>query len=82
MAWSPRHVIASVGFAGAVLWLAVALWPTSASGELDQLDAGPPIGANVADLLSVRDQTGKHQSFRTLASGRGLVLMFSRSLVW
>ena len=50
--------------------------------RIDEIDAGPKIGTNIAALISAPDQNGVSQEFKTLAKKRGLVLLFSRSLNW
>lgn len=49
---------------------------------VDEIEAGPKVGTNIAGLIVAKDQNGVSQEFRTLAKKRGLVLLFSRSLNW
>lgn len=44
--------------------------------------AGADIGAAIPHTLAAADQHGKARDFRSLTFGRGLVILFSRSLDW
>lgn len=67
-------------------WLATALLvaaaPAFAAGNLDTLDAGPPVGAKIPHDLSTVDQDGRHRDFKGLARERGLIVLFTRSVDW
>jgi hypothetical protein len=56
--------------------------PVAAAANLDTLERGPKIGANVAQFLSASDQGGQHRDFKSLARRRGLIILFTRSFDW
>jgi hypothetical protein len=70
------------GLSRIVAVVAVMAVVTGQALAVDEIDAGPKIGTNIAALISAPDQNGVSQEFKTLAKKRGLVLLFSRSLNW
>ena len=62
--------------------LALALSFQAPAHAVDEINAGPKVGTNIAGLIAATDQNGVAQEFRTLAKKRGLILLFSRSLNW
>ena len=61
------------------LLLAAATAPAQAR---DLLPNGPGVGAPIPHDLSSVDQNGQPTDFRRLKGGRGMVLLFTRSLDW
>ena len=49
---------------------------------VDEIRAGPQVGAKIPHDLSTVDQNGQHQDFKALARERGLLILFSRSVDW
>jgi len=65
---------------GLLLWQAA---PALAAGnDHDRLDKGPKVGAAIPLPLAATDQNGAAQDFASLKGGRGLILLFARSLDW
>jgi hypothetical protein len=73
-------------FLGMAVCLAVLSTGTTyaapASANYDTLKAGPPVGTKIPHDLKTVDHQNQHQDFKSLAHGRGLVILFSRSLDW
>ena len=53
-----------------------------AATELDVRSNGPAIGTSVGTLFSVKDQSGKIRTFKSLHGERGLIVLFSHSFDW
>jgi hypothetical protein len=70
--------IALTALALATLWAP----PSSAADPLDKLDRGAKVGERIPHALTAVDHTGKQQDFRSLKGGRGLVILFNRSVDW
>lgn len=73
----------------AVVFLAAAVCggapaPAAAQGPeaVDKLGRGPKIGERIPHMLGAPDQTGARRDFNAVKSGRGLVLLFNRSVDW
>ncbi len=72
---SPSHAAAMVASFLLALVLAAPLQAAPAAAEVG-------IGAAIPHTLAAADQDGGARDFRSLTFGRGLVILFSRSLDW
>lgn len=75
-------VVAALKACVLAIALAIAAPTAGAADALDKLTLGPKVGETIPHTLATTDQTGKAQSFDTLKSGRGLVILFNRSVDW
>lgn len=68
----------------ALFLLLLALSPGVGAAEAthDRLTRGPGVGQAIPHDLSAVDQSGAPTDFRRLKGGRGMVLLFTRSLDW
>jgi hypothetical protein len=48
----------------------------------DKVARGPKVGDRIPHALTAVDQTGAARDFGSVKSGRGLVLLFNRSVDW
>lgn len=66
----------------AVLALSILSGGVGAAEPADRVARGPKIGEKIPHALTAVDQTGARRDFHSIKSGRGLVLLFSRSVDW
>jgi hypothetical protein len=48
----------------------------------DKIARGPKVGEKIPHALAAVDQAGTQRDFNAVKSGRGLVLLFNRSVDW
>jgi hypothetical protein len=75
---SRRAVLAMI----AVLALSIAPPGAGAAEPADKIARGPKVGERIPHALTAADQTGAQRDFNSVKSGRGLVLLFNRSVDW
>ena len=54
----------------------------SAADGLDKLAVGTKVGEKIPHPLKTTDQHGKTVDFSSVTGGKGLILLFTRSLDW
>ena len=61
---------------------AIALWLLFIPNAFAVNNSTATIGQPIPHPLNLNDQTGTPQTFKTLKGGRGVILLFTRSLDW
>ena len=79
---APRLVRIAMAALAVAATTPIAIGPAVAADELDKLERGPKVGEKIPHALTAADQTGKRQDFNSVKSGRGLVILFNRSVDW
>jgi hypothetical protein len=71
-------------FLAAVAVLVPSLPPggAGAADPADKIARGPAVGERIPHALTAVDQSGAARDFNAVKSGRGLILLFNRSVDW